>query len=267
MQKMEWRNTLKPGLLCLALLVPGVIIDLLKVPVANFLNFVFVKAFNILNGAVDQPYLFLLLFSFALAILVAANVLGFNAFRKEHEDQAFEYLFTFPVSKKRILSVKLIPRLLTLGGLLAVYEATALVTVLDWRPIQGKLFFLMDPVFFPAVVLAVFFSGFLIGIFEQKDLVSVVTLVTFLALFAFPAGVSFLLQPIFPDSWGLLYKNGISFVLGELLLLLIIGSSALSTFNKMDLRSLSSTGRTFARRALGPLGILCLGVFFLIILN
>jgi len=267
MLKMEWRNALKPGILCLALLFPGLIVSLLKISVADFLNFALVKAFKILSGSVEQPYLFLLLFSFALAILVAANVLGFNAFRKEHEDQAFEYLFTLPVSRKRILTVKLVPRLLTLGGLLMIYEAAALLEVLKWRPIQGKLFFLIDPVFFPAVVLAVFFSGFLIGIFEQKDLVSVVTLLSFLALFAFPAGAAILLERIFPASWGLLYKNGLTFVLGELLLLMILSVSALPLFGKMDVRSLPSTSRTFARRALGPLGILCLGVFLLMILK
>ena len=44
-------------------------------------------------------------------------------------------------------------------------------------------------------------------------------------------------------------------------------ASALSTFGKMDVRSQSSSGRTFARRALAPLGILCLGSFLLLLLK
>ena len=91
------------------------------------------------------------------------------------------------------------------------------------------------------------------------------TLISFLALFAFPAGAAIGLERIFPDSWGLLYKNGISFVLGALLLLVILSVSALPIFGKMDVRSLPFTSRNFARRVLGPLGILCLGVFVLIL--
>jgi ABC-type transport system involved in multi-copper enzyme maturation permease subunit len=267
MLKMEWRNTLKAGIICLGLLIPGLFIALLKIPAAGLLNFVIVKAFNILNGGIEQPYLFLLLFLLSLTILVTANVLGFNAFRSEHEDQAFEYLFTFPVSKRRILADKLIPRLLTLGGLLSVHIVASLFFVQKLRPIQGKLFFLIDPVFFPVVVLVVFFSGFLIGIYEQKNLVSVVTLLSFLSLIALPSGVFVLLKPIFPDSWELFYKNGLAFTVGALLLLFILGVSALSTFGRMDLRSLPSSSRTFAWRALWPLGILCLGSFLLLILK
>ncbi len=264
---MEWRNTLKAGIMCLALLMPGLFIALLKIPVARALQFIVVKALKILNGGIERPYLFLLLFLYSLAILAMANVLGFNAFRREHEDQAFEYLFTFPVTKKRILADKLIPRLLVLGGLLAVYVAVSFVTVMKWRPIQGKLFFLIDPVFFPIVVLTFFFSGFLIGIFEQKDLVSIVTLLSFLSLVGVPAGALIILDSVFPASWAMLYKKGVSFVIGALSLLLILGLSALSTFGTMDIRSMSSSSRTFARRALGPLAILCLGSFLIIVLK
>jgi len=265
--KMEWRNTLKAGIMCLALLLPGLVIALLKIPAAGALQFIVVRAFKILNGGIERPGLVLLLLLYSLAVLVAANVLGFNAFRREHEDQAFEYLFTLPVAKTRILAAKLIPRLLFLGGLLAIHAAVSFLTVLKWRPIQGKLFFLIDPVFFPVVVLTFFFSGFLIGMFEQKDLVSIVTLLSFLSLVALPAGALIILDPVFPASWTMLYKNGASFALGALALLLILGASALSTFGTMDIRSLSSSGRTFARRALAPLGILCLGSFLIILLK
>jgi len=264
---MEWRNTLRAGILCLALLIPGPLLALLKIPVEGALNFVIIRAFRILEGGIERPYLFLILFLFSLTILVAANVLGFNAFRKEHEDQAFEYLLTFPVSKARILFHKLIPRLLVLGGMIFAYIAATLAAGWEGRAVPGKLFFLIDPVFFPFVVLTVFFCGFLIGIFEQKDLVSVVTLLSFLSLFALPAGASILLEPLYPGSWSMLWRNGLSFIIGATALLLILGASALPIFLKMDVRSLSLTGRRFTRRAIGPLAVLCLGSFLLILIK
>lgn len=267
MLKMEWRNTLKTGIICLVLLLPGLFITLLKIPVTGFLNFVAVRVFHILNEGIEHPYLLLLFFLFSMTILVTANLLGFNAFRLEHEDKAFEYLFTFPVSKRQILTDKLIPRLLTLGVLLLIHEAASLFLVLKLRPIQGRLFFLIDPVFFPVVVLVFFFCGFFIGIYEQRNMVSVVTLLSFLSLVFLPSGIFVLLKPIFPDSWTMLYKNGASFTIGALLLILILGASALSTFVRMDLRSMSASSRTFAWRALWPLGILCLGSFIFLLIK
>jgi len=58
---------------------------------------------------------------FYICSLWAANYIGLSTFRTEFRDQAFEYLFSFPLSKGGLLLRKLLPRILLLAIMIALY--------------------------------------------------------------------------------------------------------------------------------------------------
>ncbi|MDH4196380.1 MAG: hypothetical protein OEW05_03130 [Candidatus Aminicenantes bacterium] len=216
-----------------------------------------VRVFRILEPGTEYAGNFLLLLFLLGTILLTANIIGFNAFRPEHEDRAFEYLFTLPLTKSKILAYKLIPRILTLALLLSVYALVSSSMIGKLNPVKGPLFFLIDPRFFPVVVNVFFWSGFFISIFEMKNWVALVTVLTFQSLAAAPAIVHTVLNPIYPEVWSVVGRNGVSFTVGSIIIILVLGGCSASTFMTMDLRSLTASSRLFALRTLGPLGIIC----------
>ncbi|MCP4213249.1 MAG: hypothetical protein GY765_01275, partial [bacterium] len=144
MIKREFKDIIKPVLLCVSPIALIPLLALFKVPITGPLNF-FLSLLYITRGPVLQNvYMVALVFLMGFGVLAAANYCGTKAFQYEHSDKAFEYLMSLPISKKRIAWLKMVPRLAVLSLLTVLYEVVAFAYFSGLRPIQGKLFFLAD---------------------------------------------------------------------------------------------------------------------------
>ena len=116
MVKKEFFALLKPTLQRFSLL--------LMIPFVYIL-----RAFGVL-AEVHQWFLQGLLLGTYIAMLVwVAASYGLDVFREEHNDGAFEYLFTFPYRKMKIINAKLWPRMVVISGLTCFM---VLLSLLSW---------------------------------------------------------------------------------------------------------------------------------------
>lgn len=249
------KATLKYGLRTLFLLIIPMIAAVFKLPIDSAFTFVTLKAYPVFSSPPEHiSALFYILF-FAGITMTTAGFLSMSSFRAEYIDSAFEYLFTFPISRNRIILNKLFPRIILLTCLLVIYEILAVFYIIPLRPIQGPMFFLIDPLFFPAAVIFLFLSGFFLGIYEQKNWGAVVSLITLISLVITTSGIKSLLRQTGASQWEPMLLTGLSFITASLLILAAIYLAAVSEFRRMDVRSLSLYTRRFAIRALLPLSL------------
>lgn len=133
MLKKEFRDTLKTLFYCLCLF--------LIVPIARLLDWRVLHAEWDISG-IWQPV-------FTAVIIVFAAYSGVSIFQVEKKDRALEYLFSLPVSKWKIIGVKVLPRLFFVLLLIAA----------------GGLFSVLDSVVADGLsLLVLFFSGLFIGL-------------------------------------------------------------------------------------------------------
>ena len=152
MLKLEFRAAARVGLKSLLLLFVPLVVILSRFSIDEIFTFLTIRAYPILSSTAEfeiGPAFFTLFFGGI--IVIVSSQLGFGAFQPEYRDRAFEYLFTFPMSRGRIILHKLLPRLTVILILLAAYEVLGFLLLIPIRPQHGPLFFLIDPVFFPAV--------------------------------------------------------------------------------------------------------------------
>lgn len=133
MLKKEFRYTLKTLFYCLCLFF--------IVPIAGLLDWQVFHAEWDISGIL-QPV-------FTLVIIVFAAYSGISIFQEEKKDRAMEYLFSLPVSKWKIIGVKVVPRFLTVLLLIA---AGSIFSVLESVVVDGMS------------LLFLFFSGLFIGL-------------------------------------------------------------------------------------------------------
>lgn len=253
MLAIELRVTLRYGISAFLLLFIPLVAEVLQYSFEPIFTLATVKAYPIFSTPPDYSLMLCMIVSGAGIILIAAGILSVSAFRKEYSDAAFEYLFTFPLSRSRIIRYKIIPRILFLFGLVIIYELLAIWFIFPLRSFSGPLFFLIDPIFFPAVVTFIFFGGFFLGIYEQKNWGAIISLVVLISLILTTMGLRSLLNPsgLFPGSAMILI--GASFCLAALLILTALYLAAFSVFKQMDIRSIALFTRRFAMRVLLPL--------------
>jgi ABC-type Na+ efflux pump permease subunit len=91
-------------------------------------------------------------------IFVYAAYAGATIFSAEKKDHAFEYLFSLPVSRTRILATKLLPRL---GCLLVLY---AVLTILSRSPFFSSVGLMLAFIFFVEVFLSFAIDSVVIGL-------------------------------------------------------------------------------------------------------
>jgi ABC-type Na+ efflux pump permease subunit len=91
-------------------------------------------------------------------IFVYAAYAGATIFWAEKKDQAFEYLFSLPVSRTRILASKILPRL---GGLLVLY---AVLTILSKSPFFSPVGLMLVFIFLVGVFLSLAIDSAVIGL-------------------------------------------------------------------------------------------------------
>ncbi|MCP4220548.1 MAG: hypothetical protein GY765_38325 [bacterium] len=239
----EFKDILKPTAMRLSFVAVVPLLAIFKVPVIGPLNW-FLRVLGISRGLVsDNPYIVILVFLAGLSVLMTANYCGTKAFHFEHTDKAFEYLFSMPLSKGQIFMKKAGPRLAVLGVLTILYELVAFAYFAPLRPTQGNLFFLFDPVFFPVWVLFIFFTGFFMGVFEQKNWLPIVTLCVLTSVVLVSLGAGTLLSG---GGVGPLYLNGLSAVFGALAISLILALAFIPVFSKMDVKSHGLFARKFS---------------------
>ncbi|MEN6312069.1 MAG: hypothetical protein ABFD80_11085 [Acidobacteriota bacterium] len=169
--------------------------------------------------------------AFIITIILYAIYSGATVFQSERKDRAFEYLFSLPLTRKRIISIKILPRLaflLVLGGaataavgsrFLAETGVTILVLFLS------SLFLSMG-VF--SILLNLFGVGFMYLIFFRSTHV--------VAILLSKAGLE--LRGAF-----------LGFIFGQLapaaLLLVPFGAAFWLTFKKMDARPIKLQLKTY----------------------
>ena len=91
-------------------------------------------------------------------IFIYAAYAGATIFLAEKKDQAFEYLFSLPVSRTRILASKILPRL---GCLVVLY---AVLTILSKRPFFSPVGLMLGFIFLVGVFLSFAIDSVVIGL-------------------------------------------------------------------------------------------------------
>jgi ABC-type transport system involved in multi-copper enzyme maturation permease subunit len=175
MLKKEWQDILLPVLL--RLLIGPVLAGI----------------YSVFAGTINATSALLFFMSYAVSVLWVAMHMGLNAFHSEFRDHAFEYLFTFPFSRSRLLVSKFTARLLILGFLFIFYFLLqSLLKLLSVLPpssmLNSPLFNVFDFSFMalsffvigfflslvdwdsarPAIPLLILVSQFLLALFIQK---------------------------------------------------------------------------------------------------
>jgi len=153
MLKKEWRDIFLP-----------VLLRLLIGPVLAGIHAVFA-------GTINATSVLLLFIGYAVSVLWVALHMGLNAFHSEFRDHAFEYLFTFPFRRSRLLVSKFAARLLILGFLFILYYLLqGLLKLLSLLPPSSMhispLFNVFD---FSFMALSFFVIGFFLSLVDWKS--------------------------------------------------------------------------------------------------
>ena len=205
------------------------------------------------------------LFIAALIITFTSGGFGLGIFKSEHEDKAFEYLFSSPLSKARIIALKVIPRLVALIPFFLIY-------LLSFLPHTKNVVFstsggttLFNPLLFLFWILFIFFVSMFFSIFSQKNWVAVTSLVTLLSVFIFPAAIKsfFMKGGIQAGNYDAI--RGVSFIIGLLLVFLITSTAFYVSFKSFDVKEQSFRGDKFVLISLIPQLILIIISIFILI--
>jgi hypothetical protein len=190
---------------------------------------------------------------YAYVILWIANCYGIGAFRHEYRDNAFEYLLSFPLSKCRIALNKLLPRVAVLVLLTAIYEVLAVIHLLPLlrsQSLQVDGFALFDPVFFPVWVVYFFGAGFSVGLFEWKSLRILIGFVPLLFTILISVGIKTLFDSLSVSFFIFYFLHGLSFVIGVVIAVGIMGGAFVSVYKKFDLKSSAFHRKKFILRSM-----------------
>jgi ABC-type transport system involved in multi-copper enzyme maturation permease subunit len=192
-----------------------------------------------------------------MALMLLAYTFGQNLFQLERKDGAWEYLLTFPKNRWNILASKVWPRL----AILLLVTLCLEVFILIWGAEDlagGNFFFLLiDPLFFPAWVFFLFLLGIGNSLFEQKNLMAVLNLLT---LFAWGFTTAAFL-PVFRSrilSFTLQRLPGFTFLVSGIPIILIYALAFLSAYRRWDFFAPVKEARSFLWRTLLPLGLISL---------
>lgn len=180
-----------------------------------------------------------------MGILILANSYGMSLFKREYSDRAFEYLLTFPVSRAKILYWKSLPRLLFLVPLTLSFSIVVQLNIERFQPLTG-FFCVIDPIYFSVWVLFLFITGLFLGLFEQKNIMAMVTIATLYGIVLISFGVHKVLKSIIKLSISQRYLDGLSISIGCLIVLAILGIPFYSAYKKFDMKSASVHSSRYA---------------------
>jgi ABC-type transport system involved in multi-copper enzyme maturation permease subunit len=264
MLKKEFRDMIKPVLAILSILLIVPLLALLKVSLNGAFYLVTIRIYRILRAVNGNIYLLSFLFLFGVLIFCIANMLGFSTFKYEHKDRAFEYLLAFPVSRYRILQYKIFTRLSVILVLVVIYEVLASLFLLELRSVQGSLFFLFDPLFFPIWVLFFFLASFFISLFEQKNWIAVISLIAFISTVVISLAIRSLLSSGYMGTLHGSYLNGIAAALGAFIIMGVLGAAFFPIYKRFDVKSPHIHARRFTLLVLPTLLLLTIAGFVIL---
>jgi hypothetical protein len=198
----------------------------------------------------------------AVAILWVANNYGIHVFKSEYQDHSFEYLLSFPLSKAKIVYNKLAPRTAILFGLTVFYECSVILIWLNMPQSKEFISFPLNPVFFPLWVIFFLFTGFCLGLIEQRSQRAGANFLIFLCYIIISLAVYPALKYL--DIFQGEFRLASCFAVGALIIIAIMGTAFVSVFKTFDLRMVKSYGKKILYRTL-PL-ILLLTVISVVIL-
>ncbi len=196
----------------------------------------------------------LLIICLNVGIAWTANHLGLSAFKSERNDRAWEYLLTFPYSRRRILLNKTAPRLLVLAGLVGAYSL-----IVPWvtgtvsnpavpSPFKGSSFeVFMSPWPITLLSLMLFVTGLSLSLFDLRSM---------RILAGLPGYLLFVLMV--EAGWARLYlpeqATGLlpNWNLAALFVTAIAGISFWLVFRRFDLREEAAHRRRYLAFALPP---------------
>jgi hypothetical protein len=221
--------------------------------------------FLLIFGSGDYPVMNILKITaaaLAVAILWVANNYGIHVFKSEYQDHSFEYLLSFPLSKAKIVYNKLVPRTAILLGLTVLYECAVLLIWIKSPHSAAFLAFPLNPVYFPLWVIFFLFSGFCLGLIEQRSWRAAANFLIFLCYIIISLAVYPLLKYL--DIFQGEFRFSSCFAIGALIIITIMGTAFVSVFKTFDLRMLKSYGKKILYRTI-PL-ILLLTVISVVII-
>jgi hypothetical protein len=229
---------------------------LLRLGVAMTLPLAALIAKREFNAAV----VFLLLIGLFMTIAWIANTLGLTAFKVEKNDRAWEYFFTFPYSRVRLLSYKVGPRALVLLALLGLY-ALVFALVSPW--LEGLHWpELLTPSLLALVTLVLFVSCLSLSLFDLKNLRLLAGLPWFLFFLFLCEGVSRIMSQ-------LNLNRGARFLpdesCGALIVVAITGISFWGVFRRFDLQGDAVHLRRYLTLALPPALLVFLATLWAIV--
>lgn len=260
MLRKEFKDALKPTLIVLLITVTMCIlvyIFKLDIITARDNHTIKIQSQNLIPTC-------LLIFAFGI-IMIAGN-LGLNVFQSEHHDQAFEYLLSSPLSKNKILLYKLVPALTIISVLLLLYWLAGVLLFWNFRYLFSGLHALMHPVFLIGWSLFYFLSNFFSAIFEQKNLVAVINVLSLVTMVLFSLAVkTILLRNIGIAFSKPLHLYGTGFIIGCLFLVIITGTAFFKSFKRLDLKPVFFRGKGYVKMVISSeLLLFCFSIFLLI---
>ena len=199
----------------------------------------------------------------AVAILWVADNYGMHVFKSEYQDHSFEYLLSFPLSKAKIVYNKLAPRAAILFGLTVFYECSVILIWLNMPQSREFMSFPLNPVFFPLWVIFFLFTGFCLGLIEQRSWRAEANFLIFLCYIFISLAVYPALRYL--DIFQGEFRLASSFAFGALIIIAIMGTAFVSVFKTFDLRMLKSYGKKILYRTLPLIFVLAVAAVVIII--
>lgn len=180
---------------------------------------------------------------FVITLLFYAVYAGATVFQAERKDRAFEYLFSLPLTRRRVILAKILPRL----GLFLVLGGAATLAV--GRDLPAKIGVTVFVLFFSSLFLSLGVSSIVINIFG--------VMLMYLIFFQGGHVFGYLLLKLggnFASHLGWLVTQSIS----AAVLLVPFGLAFWLTFKKMDARPFKLQMKTYYAITLPTLFVLVL---------
>jgi ABC-type transport system involved in multi-copper enzyme maturation permease subunit len=167
---------------------------------------------------------------FVITLLIYAVYAGATVFQSERKDRAFEYLFSLPLTRRKIILAKVLPRL----GLLLLLGGAA--TIVVGRGLPAELGITLLLLFFSSLFLSIGVFSFVINLFG----VGLMYLIYFQGVLV----LALLLPKLGIDLTGR-HSSLIVQLVSAAVLLVPFGIAFWLTFKKMDVRPPKLQMRTY----------------------
>ena len=190
----------------------------------------FVYIGEILFTRIGLDYKSLVRTGFVITLVIYAIYAGATVFQSERKDRAFEYLFSFPLTRRKIMTVKLAPRL---GLLLALAGAA---TIIAGRGLLEKNGIIVLMLFFSSLFLSIGVFSIVINLCG----VSIMYLIFFEGQLVF----AFLLSKLGANFKGY-FATLAPQVASAIVLLVPFAIAFWLTFRRMDVRPIKLQMKTY----------------------